>query len=84
MSKGSPNDKEQSAGCSRVIGTEDNANAAVRLLVAGTLIVCMFAIINHLTSQVTRTIKYFQPPLEVKKVAGVGNQDDILCCLNVH
>jgi len=56
VSKGSPNDKEQSAGCSRVIGTEDNANAAVRLLVAGTLIVCMFAIINHLTSQVAYSL----------------------------
>ena len=56
MSKGSPNDKEQSAGCSRVIGTEDNANAAVRRLVAGTLIICMFAIINHLTSQVAYSL----------------------------
>ena len=59
VSKGSPNDKEQSAGCSGVLGTGADANVAVRRLIAGTLIVCMFPIINHLTPQVACAIKYF-------------------------
>ena len=58
MSKGSLNDKEQSAGCSGVMGTGADANAAVSHFDAGTLIVFMFTIINHLTSQVARAIKY--------------------------
>ena len=84
VSKGSPNDKEQSAGCSGVMGIVAGANAAVRRLVAGTLTVCMFTIINHLTSQVARSIKYVQPSLEVEKTANVSNQGDILCYLNVN